>query len=191
MMVISESDFAALTSIPRSDEAVAKGLLVDVESLGNTRKDCLVVFISHRWLRSNPKKGNPHPDSAENEKHKLITAGLRVLHRNLGETAGVYIWCDYFGIDQDDDTKKLQGIRSLPAYIERSDMLLTPIASNAIYNINEIEAIKKTSKDRGFRYVEALNFSVSYVKDLDSWYHTEEVTVSMSKFNVQRCAIAL
>ena len=177
MYVISETDWKSLEAIPRSNEAQEKSLLVDVTSLSEKRKDCCIIFISHRWLRPNPKKETqqPHPDNRENEKFRLIRSALQVLRRQIG-TAEVYLWCDFFGINQDDEVLKTKGIRSLPAYIERSDMLLTPIASNSNYTRNQVERIRARFAERGFKYVRKLGFSTSFAKDLDQFHHAEEVS---------------
>lgn len=178
MYVISEADWNELDSIPRSDYAKEKSLLVDVATLAEKRRNCCIIFISHRWLRPNPKKASqqPHPDNAENEKFRLIRSALQVLRRQIGN-AEVYLWCDFYGIDQDEDELKTKGIRSLPAYIERSDMLLTPIASNSNYTRTQIEAIRSRAGERGFKYVRKLGFSTAFTKDLDQFHHTEEVSV--------------
>lgn len=175
MVVIAEEDFVALDAIPRSNVAKEKELLIDVNALRKRRKNCLLIYISHRWLK--PKAITPHPDNHRKEKFRLIRSALRVLRGQIGKEPAVFLWCDYFGIDQDDNDLKIKGIMSLPAYIERSDMLLTPIASNSNYTLTQISQIEKRSKERGYQFVRKLNFSATFAKDLAKFHHTEEVRV--------------
>ncbi|CAM9232899.1 unnamed protein product [Chrysoparadoxa australica] len=121
MIVLPYESFKAIGALARSDEL--DGIAVTYSSLKATRKDCFVVYISHRWLQ--PKSLVPHPDNKQGDKFTLICAGIEKLLQALPPTASVYIWFDYACIDQDDLKRRKRGIRSLPSYIERCDAMLT------------------------------------------------------------------
>jgi hypothetical protein len=72
-------DFAVLrqlNEIPRLPEQ--KEIFIDVKKINFM--ESFVVFVSHRWLRSTPAdvgfKDKPHPDTADNDKFKLIVEGI-------------------------------------------------------------------------------------------------------------------
>lgn len=131
-------DFEVLKTvgkIPRSDEARRiNGLLVRLADLPD-RTNTLIVFVSHRWLRS--RAG--YSDSSNNAKYERIIVGTEILKRQFHAVEPtmtspapkrILLWIDWACIDQDDHKRKTLGVASLPAYVERSDALLTPIPSD-------------------------------------------------------------
>lgn len=129
MVVLDFEMLKAIGRIPRSDEArKMRGLLVPLDDVGD-RADTLVVFVSHRWLRSKAA----HKAKFE----RLIVAG-EILKRQFNAAAiggtpqlkRLLLWMDWACIDQDDRASRDRGVASLPAYVEQSDVLLTPIPAD-------------------------------------------------------------
>ena len=107
--------------LPRSD--AAKEDLVVAGSL-----PCMkIVFISHRWLRPDRVAARAHPDDASGSKYALVLHGLRkMMEQESWKEEDVYIWLDFCGIDQLDNELKLRGVKSLRAYVAKSDAVLIP-----------------------------------------------------------------
>lgn len=134
-MLLDFDVLRTLGNIPRSDAARSiNGLLVrlsDVRDRGST----LVIFVSHRWLRSR----SGLPDSKSHAKYERVCVAVEILKRQfLAGTSNdqaeaprrVLLWIDWSCLDQDEPELKARGVASLPAYVERSDVLLTPITGN-------------------------------------------------------------
>eukprot|EP01010_Urceolus_cornutus_P003787 NODE_554_length_1550_cov_252.945370_g416_i0.p1 GENE.NODE_554_length_1550_cov_252.945370_g416_i0~~NODE_554_length_1550_cov_252.945370_g416_i0.p1 ORF type:complete len:458 (-),score=102.54 NODE_554_length_1550_cov_252.945370_g416_i0:175-1494(-) len=123
MVVLPYTIFKAKGRFIRSSEGDA----VEVSSLS---KNSVIVFISHRWLRPHMDPTIAHPDNEKNEKHGHIILGLEKFFPSTEEHRRLYLWIDFACIDQDDNNLKGKGIKSLPAYIEKSHLTLTPIVDN-------------------------------------------------------------
>eukprot|EP00993_Chasmostoma_nieuportense_P000789 NODE_1724_length_1401_cov_33.896389_g1637_i0.p1 GENE.NODE_1724_length_1401_cov_33.896389_g1637_i0~~NODE_1724_length_1401_cov_33.896389_g1637_i0.p1 ORF type:complete len:407 (-),score=84.03 NODE_1724_length_1401_cov_33.896389_g1637_i0:124-1344(-) len=121
MQLLPFNEFHYLGSIPRSD--VAK----TVPSTSLEGQKVCIVFISHRWLRPSMNPKQAHPDDTNNSKYQLILSAIATIKTALPSDCAVYLWIDFACIDQDDGKKKLQGIMSLPGYIERCHVTLTPL----------------------------------------------------------------
>jgi len=133
MRLIDFSIFKNLNHIPRSDEPIQSLTVEDLNNPTNEnsmlkRNQCLVVFISHRWFRSGSK--NPRPDTNKNTKYHLIVKSIESLIASVGENVSVFLWIDYFCVDQDNQEQKMQSIRSLPYFISNSDCILTPLSED-------------------------------------------------------------
>eukprot|EP00993_Chasmostoma_nieuportense_P000734 NODE_1675_length_1416_cov_86.633825_g1590_i0.p1 GENE.NODE_1675_length_1416_cov_86.633825_g1590_i0~~NODE_1675_length_1416_cov_86.633825_g1590_i0.p1 ORF type:complete len:405 (+),score=96.12 NODE_1675_length_1416_cov_86.633825_g1590_i0:50-1264(+) len=119
MKLLPFEAFSKLGSIPRSNSAKTEDY-----SKVEGRKAC-IIFVSHRWLRPSLNPSQAHPDDPQNRKYKLILDAVGKLKTTL--TCDIYLWLDFACIDQDDSKMKLNGILSLPGYIERCHLTLTPI----------------------------------------------------------------
>ena len=127
--------FAGTKKLVRHEEAIKRGLLTTYETLPDLSKSG-IIFVSHRWRHGKPD------DREDNIKFKTITLGLNLIQRQVGRDVRLYVWIDYSCIAQDDHDKNGSGIRSLPAYVERSAMLLTPLLTDEMYSAEELERVK-------------------------------------------------
>mmetsp|Transcript_18682 Transcript_18682/g.24658 ORF Transcript_18682/g.24658 Transcript_18682/m.24658 type:complete len:540 (-) Transcript_18682:350-1969(-) len=125
MVVVPYSVFKSHGSIPRSNA----NLGIPYASLGNKRRKCFIVFVSHRWLQG--QMNPPHPDK-DNKKFELICEIFEKMAKGLAKEIELYIWIDFACIDQDDPELKMKGVNSLPSYIERCDALLTPYTDSTL-----------------------------------------------------------
>lgn len=99
------------------------------------RKKAFVVFITHRWFSPDSELGEDgHPDTDSLVKYRLVLHAMEWLKAQLRESEvdgqNLYLWLDYACVHQYDPLAKARGVRSLPAYIERCDALLTPVADD-------------------------------------------------------------
>ena len=131
-VVVPWSAFRGHGRIPRSSDQLAIEL-DDPES-----KHC--IFLSHRWCRpwqtqkeceANGHKwaGEANPDDESGSKYRLIVATTEKLideHGWQDELDDVYLWMDFFGIDQDDVVRKVAGVRSLMGYCSLCELMLVP-----------------------------------------------------------------
>ena len=152
MVLVPFKSFEQLGHIPRSSEREQIGVVdyeTDVVQQG-MRKESMIVFISHRWLSPSLDSKKAHPDK-DNAKYEIIVEGMKRLLKGL-EVKHVFIWIDYCCIDQDDAEKKGSGVASLPGYVERSDVLLTPYTERFAESVVEertAELLKELAKDLG------------------------------------------
>ena len=128
MQVMRWNKFETLGRIPRSDEAQLAGLMEDADdSAGVT-----CIFISHSWWERSKETAAPDFTSGElaHLKYKVICGGVRALITREGlDASRVALWCDYFSIDQVDDARKAQGVRSMAHYTTACDLMLIPVAT--------------------------------------------------------------
>jgi len=117
MRLIAFDEFKNLEEIPRSDFQVE---FITLDSLQNAREQSFVIFISHRWHQTNL------PDSQDKSKFKQIISAVTKIKMQLEEGTKVYLWLDYFGIDQTDKAQLLLAVKSLPSYIYFSDCVYSP-----------------------------------------------------------------
>mmetsp|Transcript_33054 Transcript_33054/g.43510 ORF Transcript_33054/g.43510 Transcript_33054/m.43510 type:complete len:286 (+) Transcript_33054:48-905(+) len=126
MILIPIDSFEKFHAIPRSnnrDEVDA----IDLDNISSEeRKNILIIFVSHRWLRASLNPAEAHPDLPNGIKHELIVKAVRRLQFGLLDDPKIYIWIDFCSIHQDDLETLKKGVASLPGYVERSDILLTP-----------------------------------------------------------------
>mmetsp|Transcript_3301 Transcript_3301/g.4647 ORF Transcript_3301/g.4647 Transcript_3301/m.4647 type:complete len:625 (+) Transcript_3301:335-2209(+) len=128
MKLIRKEDFEAAGHIPRSNEQVT---FISLEDLGEERrKKCFIIFVSHRWWAG--ETSEPHPDVPESIKFNILVKSFNQAQSLLGKEVQIYIWIDFFCIDQDDKDQQVLGIKSLVFYVAASDCLLTPF-SDEIY----------------------------------------------------------
>ncbi len=89
--LIPHAKLVNFKQIPRSDQAIANGLIVYLHEV--LRVSVVRVMVSHRWLERN------HPDNQEKEKHMLICSLFERLQakgwiRNY-DAMNVVDWIDY------------------------------------------------------------------------------------------------
>lgn len=120
LLAVSYEDFRRFRAIPRSNHGLAKPF----PPRGSHSHFAKLVFISHRWLR--PNAG--HPDDTDCSKYSLILKGLKMLADKMSWNLwkDVYVWVDFACVNQDDSTLQMAHIKSLLAYVARSDALLIP-----------------------------------------------------------------
>ena len=96
--------------------------------------------MSHRWYRpwqtreeceanGHEWAGQPNPDDESGSKYRNTVATIEKLvdeHGWQDELDDVYVWMDFFGIDQDDPVRKVAGVRSLMGYSALCEMMLVP-----------------------------------------------------------------
>ena len=123
MMVLPLTALKKHGKLPRSD--AASGDLV----LAGSRPGMKVVFISHRWLRPDRVVTRAHPDDDKGTKYALVLVGLqKLMAQEQWQESDVHVWIDFCGIHQFDPDLKMRGVRSLRAYVAKSDAVLVPAA---------------------------------------------------------------
>lgn len=115
-------------------------LHVPYESLTHDLSKSAIVFVSHRWTSSGT------PDIEDHLKYKTISLGMNILQRQIGSEIDMYVWVDYSCMHQEDRVKMGSGIASLPAYVERSAIVLTPLFPDNLYNSKDKEHINGLSE---------------------------------------------
>jgi len=124
--VINYESFKKLSSFPRYPEN--QDLCIDIATLD--RKDKLLVFISHCWLRGYDKApgydGRPHPDNATHDKFKLCVEGIEKTLKIFAPGAKeCYIWLDFGCMDQDGNPAG--ELKQLDEIMRNCDCIFTPI----------------------------------------------------------------
>jgi len=82
-------------------------------------ENSFVFFVSHRWFGTRKAVA---PDDANNSKAKSLFNFAKWFEaywhaKYQRKLRKVYYWMDYFGIDQVDSEKRINGINALPLYI--------------------------------------------------------------------------
>lgn len=128
MLLIPLAEFKKFGSIPRSSDRSCLNMMCYEELMeDNRRHDSLIAFISHKWLNPTLNPKDMHPDHGTC-KYDIICCGLERLLSGFDISENdVYLWIDFCCIEQDDIGTLKAGVRSLPAYIERSDIIFTPV----------------------------------------------------------------
>jgi len=134
--LISFEHFKTLGKLPRYPDD--KGFAI---ALGNLTieqyKDSLIVFISHRWLRSGSESdgwgGKPDPDNVKGSKYLLCVKGIELLCKQYAEgMSGCYIWIDCGCVDQNSDPAT--DLKLMDEIMMLSDCVFTPIVDENYQN---------------------------------------------------------
>jgi len=132
MRLISLKDLLSCRVIPRSDNKSVKCCLL--EDVKVNRGAIVIVFVSHRW------SGGDFPDTPKNEKYEVLVSMLKEVMVSCGvDGSQLFLWVDYFCIDQDNAAEKLKGIDSLPAYIQECDVIVSPFVNAASVRMGKLE----------------------------------------------------
>ncbi|CAM9115200.1 unnamed protein product [Heterosigma akashiwo] len=123
MKLLLFEDLLVFGAIPRSNDAVPHKYLSDIPAA--ERLKVCIVFLSHRWFAPHLEPKKAHPDK-RGLKFAIIIKSMESIKNSLEPGTKIYLWIDFFCIDQDSAELKIKGIMSLPAYIYNSDCLLTP-----------------------------------------------------------------
>ena len=100
-------------------------LCSDIKEVKNARDNSLIVFISHRWLRSLDNQ----PDDATDSKFHLIVEGLENLKNTFcPHMQNVYLWLDYSSLDQ--DRSIIEEWKLLNQIMQLCDIMFTPIVDD-------------------------------------------------------------
>jgi len=142
MLVIGFKQLKARGFIPRSDEARRDRL---VEEFDASKAGQVAIFVSHRWWQTHTNsqgiptghtspqgldEGRPDYTEGENKdlKFRTVVAGVEALIKKQGlDRDKVFIWMDWFAIDQDSPELKLKGIQSLIKYVTMCTFMLIPV----------------------------------------------------------------
>ena len=114
MRVLSSKALASYGAIPPFSATLT------VDAKGALQDRGVVMFVSHRWLRS----ASGEPDDDARTKFKALVAFAHYYEHFYCRQAGarnIYFWIDYACIDQDN---MLPGVQSLPLYVAASNDLL-------------------------------------------------------------------
>lgn len=126
MVLISFDVLKQIGRIPCSTEhSLVDTVRYDDLLTRGSRSASLIVFMSHLWLSPSTDRAVSHPDF-NGLKHSLLCRGLERIRNGLPYLDEIYIWIDYFCIDQQDDSLRSIGLDNLPGYLERCDVLFTP-----------------------------------------------------------------
>jgi hypothetical protein len=173
----------------RQDIALNEGKLIrycDLEEVD--RAQTMIVFISHRWLNTDSDK----PDSDDNFKFKITKLGLDMLKRQSGGGVRMLVWLDYSCMNQLDRLLMASGIASLPAYVERSSVILSPILPNDYYTQNDLDFINSLDDNLMMKLTENMApehrdimRKYSHLLDMTSrgWIRLEEFLASNIPFH--------
>jgi len=134
MRLLDFEEFKVLGKIPRSDNnEICSIYLSDIVN----RTDTFIIFVSHRWFCPHKNPYQAHPDTKENIKFNLIVEAVDSLLNLIGRDVKVFLWIDYYCIDQFNEEDKKKGIQSLAAYISNSDCLFSPFSNAASRTIED------------------------------------------------------
>lgn len=119
-------------SIPKYSDQ--KKLTVALKELSpEIHGDSLFLFVSHVWLRpskdSSDWDGQAHPDNAQNDKYRLLVAGveklLNLMTKSLKEC---YLWVDYSCLDQNQSpSEQINRNHMFPIVLSYCDAVITPL----------------------------------------------------------------
>ena len=161
MALIPFSEFKRHGSIPSSFNAESINTIgYDQLCQSGNRASSLVVFVSHLWLSPSLDISRSHPDF-DNIKYNLICRGLERLKNVLPDIQEIYLWIDFFCIDQKDLSLRSIGIGNLPGYLECCDALFTPYTDEVLLARGESTEIP-TSAESDFSEQEAFSLFCRY-----------------------------
>jgi hypothetical protein len=112
MILVPFDSFVSFGSIPRSSDRASLNVTY-YDELVNTgvRSECLVAFISHRWLNPTMNAKDMHPDRG-NAKYRTLVDGFSRLLSGLHIARGnVFLWIDFCCIEQDKIDVLAAGVR--------------------------------------------------------------------------------
>eukprot|EP01036_Dinobryon_divergens_P029543 gene29543-38659_t len=99
--------------------------IADMKEVQKVIDKSLVVFISHRWLRSLDNQ----PDDANDSKFQLIIEGLEKVKKYFcPDMQYMYLWLDYSSIDQ--DRSSVNEWRLLNQVMRLCDIIFTPVVDD-------------------------------------------------------------
>ncbi len=169
MRVVRFTDFQKHGKLPRSNERMT----VDVSDLYGDSK---LIFISHRWIRpwktreecegnAHAWAGMPHPDYASGTKHALICAATKKLaEKKNWDVTNVYLWLDFFSVDQDDARLLQAAAASLRAYVSVCDAVIIPAPGIPTERDRTVDRISGDYGIRAWIQLECMAFyTVGYV----------------------------
>ena len=115
--------FKSQGKIPRCPNQL--NLCTDIREVKKARENSLLVFVSHRWLRSQDN----HPDDPVDSKFQLIVEGLEKVKKSFcPDMQNMFVWLDYSSIDQDGN--KMGELKLLDQIIQLCDIMFTPIVDD-------------------------------------------------------------
>lgn len=133
MLLLDSSELEALGELPRSD-AVADTLV----PISAVRPGVdLVAFVSHRWWRPGV------PDDGAHTKVKTVLAQLAPLRKRLGTGGKIYLWWDFFSINQVDRTTQMAQILAIPCFLVACDALFALRAGDKESYVLQTETVLK------------------------------------------------
>ena len=133
MLLLDSSELEALGELPRSD-AVADSLV----PISAVRPGVdLVAFVSHRWWRPGV------PDDGAHTKVKTVLAQLAPLRNRLGAGGKIYLWWDFFSINQVDRTTQMAQILAIPCFLVACDALFALRAGDKESYVLQTETVLK------------------------------------------------
>ena len=133
MLLLDASELEALGELPRSD-AVADALV----PISAVRPGVdLVAFVSHRWWRPGV------PDDGAHTKVKTVLAQLAPLRNRLGAGGKIYLWWDFFSINQVDRTTQMAQILAIPCFLVACDALFALRAGDKESYVLQTETVLK------------------------------------------------
>ena len=101
-------------------------LCSDIREVQKVIDKSLIVFISHRWLRSLDNQ----PDDANDSKFQLIVEGLEKVKKYFcPDMQNMYLWLDYSSIDQD-RSSSMDEWKLLNQVMRLCDIIFTPMVDD-------------------------------------------------------------
>jgi len=128
--LIDFEKFKAFGGFPRYPDNKDITIVLNEFIESNLYDDSLIVFVSHRWLRSwDGAEGwdvRAHPDDAKGSKFQLCIDGIeRLKSSQASEMKYCYLWIDYSCIDQDNNA--MGELKLLDKITQICDIIFTPI----------------------------------------------------------------
>jgi len=130
--IIDFTNFKAIGRLPRYPEDIE--IATSLNHLTEAQyKDSLIIFVSHRWLRSSPESsgwdGIPQPDDINGSKYRLCVEGIEAIKKLYAKgMTGCYLWIDYGCLDQ--TSNPAAQLKMLDKIVQMSDCVFTPLVDD-------------------------------------------------------------
>jgi hypothetical protein len=146
LKLLPATELSRIGALPSYEAATVGQMLVDVPLDPAERAKTLVVFVSHRWVGKS-SCGGIQPDTPAGDVHRVIERAVHSLKSAFAERRGkqagralnVLLWIDHCCAPstQDASARSLL-LLSLPGIMERCDLVVYPVLSNAWYTSKQL-----------------------------------------------------
>ena len=147
MQLVKFDDLVQLGSFESYAYLEEQEYLVDFDDID--RENSLVVYISHNWLPV-VDDFNSTVDNSRGEKFEIVSTTIDTMleYLMIGVRMEVYVWMDYCCVPFEKAEQRKRISLSIPYYLSKSDLVLTPITSIAKESFSEeqIEVIMEEAR---------------------------------------------
>jgi hypothetical protein len=103
-----------------------------------------------------------HPDDHLGTKHALICAAIpKLSEQKAWNLDQVFLWLDFCGVEQDDEHRKQEGVKSLRGYVSICDAVLVPSPDSEVPAQDAEKAVDRIGGeygDRAWTRLECMSF---------------------------------